>query len=79
MQVAHPAESMWRTFAENCWYIHARELTRVMILDSVTGGKSFDGTLRRNQKKKRVMRSSAMPGLVRPASQPFVCSTLAYF
>jgi hypothetical protein len=27
MQVAHPAESMWRTFAENCWYIHARELT----------------------------------------------------
>jgi hypothetical protein len=18
---------MWRTFAENCWYIHARELT----------------------------------------------------
>ena len=27
MQVARPAEITWRTFAENCWYIHARELT----------------------------------------------------
>jgi hypothetical protein len=33
MQVAHPAESMWRTFAENCWYIHARELTRLEAVE----------------------------------------------